>query len=403
MYFMFGKTLLQRLHASYCTITHAQMLQSVMVAFLLLVVSFMAAGYAHAQSEPELSFARAKVTKVLETKTIGYDPLQYIQRVMIERHDTGDSAELILGSEFQPITEAQLLDINTQIIVAEQTLLDGSREVVFYDLYRTPTVVWLLALFFVIVVIVGRWQGFSSFVGMGVSLGVLLLFVVPQILAGQNPVVISIAAAIVIGSVTLYIAHGWNIKSHIALGSLLLSLVAVASLSYASVQAAQLIGLGSEEAAFLQYGSTNVINLQGLLLGGIILGALGVLDDVTVSQVSVVFQLKLANKKSDWAELYRRGLAVGKDHVASLVNTLVLAYAGANLPLFLLFVLNDAVPYWVVLNSEVLVEEIIRTLTGSIGLVLAVPITTAAAAYFVQKISHKQLEHAAHEGHAHAH
>ena len=121
-------------------------------------------------------------------------------------------------------------------------------------------------------------------------------------------------------------------------------------------------------------------------MGGIILGALGVLDDITVSQVAVVFQLRAAKKDITFQELYKRGLTVGKDHVASLVNTLVLAYAGANLPLFLLFTLNQQTPDWVTLNSEVIVEEIIRTLTGSIGLVLAVPLATFLAAFVALRV-----------------
>jgi uncharacterized membrane protein len=152
-----------------------------------------------------------------------------------------------------------------------------------------------------------------------------------------------------------------------------------------AVKAAQLVGLGSEEAYFLQFTDTARINLQGLLLGGILLGALGVLDDITVSQVSIVYELFDAKKNISWLELYERGLAVGKDHVASLVNTLVLAYAGANLPLFLLLVLNTQTPTWVSLNSDILVEEIIRTIAGSIGLVLAVPLSTFLAAQIVTR------------------
>jgi uncharacterized membrane protein len=234
---------------------------------------------------------------------------------------------------------------------------------------------------------------------MAVSILILVKFIVPQIVAGANPLVVSIFGSLLIGGITLYIAHGWKIKTHIALASMVSALLIVAVLSYISVQSAQLVGLGSEEAYFLQFGNTATINLQGLLLGGIILGALGVLDDITVSQVSVIFQLRAAKKDISIQELYRRGLEVGKDHVASLVNTLVLAYAGANLPLFILFMLNEQTPQWVTLNSEIIVEEIIRTVTGSIGLVLAVPVTTLLAAYVALRSPIQKID----DFHGHSH
>lgn len=353
----------------------------------------------------ELAYSKATVSEVISTEEISQDPVLYIQVVRVQLTASNEPVTIVMGSEYQPVTRAQLLKPGMDIIVAQQQLADGSSEYVFFDVYRLPTVYWLLALFIAVVFIVGRWKGLSSFIGMVVSIAVLLQFVVPQILQGQNPVMISMIAAVVIGSVTLYISHGWNSMSHIALGSLLLALLAVASISTVAVKAAHLVGLGSEEAYFLQYGDTAKINLQGLLLGGIILGSLGVLDDVTVSQVSLVYQLRLLRKKTDWVELYKRGISVGKDHVASLVNTLVLAYAGANLPLFILFVLADNTPHWVTLNSEVIIEEVIRTLAGSVGLVLAVPITTAAAAWWAARTEHvvleKQFGHAT--GHDHTH
>jgi uncharacterized membrane protein len=232
---------------------------------------------------------------------------------------------------------------------------------------------------------VGGLRGAASFVGMMVSIGILLSYIVPQILSGSNPVVISLIGSLAIGALTIYIAHGVSKKSHVALASMTAILLLVAGLAYMAVKAAQLVGLGSEEARFLQFGDTANINLQGLLLGGILLGALGVLDDITVSQASIVFELKEAKKDISWHELYERSLNIGRDHVASLVNTLVLAYAGANLPLFLLFILNEQSPDWVTLNSDILVEEIVRTLAGSIGLVLAVPLSTFIASTVATK------------------
>lgn len=339
------------------------------------------------------------VLEILEQRVVDAERKLYVQHVQVKRNYDGQVSEITVGSEFQPLNEAQLLTIGRQVVLSEQQITAETRETVLADVYRLPTIGWLTALFAVIVIVVGRMRGLSALTGMAVSILILFKFIVPQILQGGNPLVISLFGSLLIGGVTLYIAHGWKIKSHIALASMISALVIVAILSYISVQSAQLVGLGSEEAYFLQFGNTATINLQGLLLGGIILGALGVLDDITVSQVSVIFQLRAAKKDISLSELYKRGLEVGKDHVASLVNTLVLAYAGANLPLFLLFMLNEQTPQWVTLNSEIIVEEVIRTITGSIGLVLAVPVATFLAAFVALRVPLKKID----DFHGHAH
>jgi uncharacterized membrane protein len=218
-------------------------------------------------------------------------------------------------------------------------------------------------------------------------------------LSGGNPVIISLLGAFAIGAITVYLSHGVSLKSHIALVSIMGTLLAVAVLAHVVILATRLSGFGSEEAAFLLVGDTAQINLQGLLLGGIMLGALGVLDDIAISQVSTVFELRRANKKWDFSELYQAGMRVGRDHVASLVNTLVLAYAGANMPLFILFTISEHAPAWVHLNSELLAEEIVRTLVGSIGLVLAVPVATFLAAIWARQA--KALPTATDHSHAH--
>lgn len=341
---------------------------------------------------PQTSFAQevvppqyftGKVVEILELQQLDSENGFYVQRVSVQRNDTQELVEVTVGSEFQPLNEQQLMTKGKKVVLAEQVLSDGSLEVVIADVYRMDTVYWLLGLFVVVVVVVGGIKGAASFVGMIVSVLVLLSYIIPQILSGSNPVLISLVGSLVIAALTVYIAHGVSKKSHVALLSISAVLFLVAGLAFMAVKTAQLVGLGSEEAYFLQFSDTARINLQGLLLGGILLGALGVLDDITVSQASIVFELKEAKKDISWHELYDRALNIGRDHVASLVNTLVLAYAGANLPLFLLFVLNEQSPDWVTLNSDVLVEEIVRTLAGSIGLVLAVPLSTFIAATVV--------------------
>lgn len=327
------------------------------------------------------TYLRGTAVEEIERRVISEFDQLYTQRIRVQRADSGAIEEVSVGSEFQPLNKQQLIPVGQSLVLAEQQLVSGEKEVIVADIYRMPTVLTLFAIFLAVVLVIGRWQGFLSVLGMGLSVLILLQFVVPAILSGANPIMISLIGALVIGAVTIYLAHGFNMKSHVAFFSTVLVLGLVAVLSYAAVISAQLVGLGSEEAYFLQFGPNAVINLQGLLLGGIMLGALGVLDDVTVSQVSVVFQLRVLKENISKRELYHRSLAVGRDHVASLVNTLVLAYAGANMPLFLLFVLNEQTPDWVTLNSDIIVEEVVRTLAGSIGLVVAVPIVSAVAVW----------------------
>lgn len=326
----------------------------------------------------------ARVSEVAKESRIIFDgQVFYTQEVLVVDEKSGEQFAIKVGGEVQPLTEAERLEVGRELIISEQEVMVGETQAVIIDVYRLPFLAWLLVGFCALIIMVSGPRGILPIIGMALSLAILLWYVVPQILAGENPVMVSMIGATFIGAITVYLSHGFGTKSHLALASIFLTLLAVSLLSFWYVSLAQLVGLGAEEAYFLQFGPTATISLQGLLLGGIMLGALGVLDDVTVSQASTVFELKRANKKLDFSELYKRGMRVGRDHVASLVNTLVLAYAGANLPLFILFVMGDGTPAWVLLSSEIIAEEVVRTLIGSMGLVAAVPLTTALTAYWV--------------------
>lgn len=348
----------------------------------------------------EQEYTLGEVVDVLEETSLYGEGSFYSQQLKIQGSD-GSVYTIGHGDQYQPISEIQKKSVGDRVILTQQASESTEPQMVIADAYRLPTVAWLTVLFAVIVILVGRFKGLLSLLGMFLSFVILIGFVIPQILGGANPILISLFGSLLIGSVTVYVSHGYTSKSHIAIFSIMSSLLAVALISFIAVKSASLFGLGSEEAYFLQVGQTASLNLQGLLLGGIMLGALGVLDDVTVSQVSIVFQLRAAKRKIGFAELYRRSIEVGRDHVASLVNTLVLAYAGANMPLFLLFTLSDTVPTWVALNSELLVEEIIRTISGSIGLVLAVPLTTLLATWYALRLSDKEIEAMDHSSHIH--
>jgi len=258
----------------------------------------------------------------------------------------------------------------------------GETEYHILDKYRVPSLVWAGIIFLLLVFAFSGFRGLGSVAGLIVGLIILTTFVVPQILEGHSPLIISIVGAVVIAVLSLYLAHGFSRRTGVALIGTIATLLVATGLAVGFVELTGLAGLGSEEAYFLQIDPRVAINLKGLLLGGILIGALGVLDDITTAQVAVVSELKLANPALSKRELYARGISVGREHIASLVNTLALAYVGASFPLLLYFALDSPQPLWVTFNSEFIAEEIVRTLVGSSALVLAVPLTTFLAAWF---------------------
>ena len=345
-------------------------------------------------------YDRGVVLEVLEEVAFEYDgKTTYAQRLQVRNMRTQEVSELTVGSEFQPLLPEQRFSGGSGIILTSQSDYEGNEYVVLVDFFRLPILLFLGVIFLVVVGLVGGSRGMLSVGGMLATFFILGWYLLPALLSGANPVVVSTIAAVVAGAVTVYLSHGFHKKSHIAFGSIVLILVVVVLLARFAVVAARLFGLGDEQAYFLQFADYGSINLQGLFLAGIIIGALGVLDDIIVAQVSVVEQLLGANAKLSKQELYFRALEVGKDHVASLVNTLVLAYAGASLPLFLLVFADTGMPLWVKLNDQVIAEEIVRTLSGSIGLVLAVPLTTLLAAYALKPSDVQDNAH--HGGHRH--
>ena len=251
----------------------------------------------------------------------------------------------------------------------------------FVDFDRRLPLLALAVAFSLVVIALSRWRGLAALAGLAVSLAVLVKFVLPAILAGSDPLAVALVGGATIMFLALYLAHGVNAATTTAVFGTLASLMLTGILAVVFVNFSIFTGAGSEEAVFLQINQQQV-NLQGLLLASIVIGTLGVLDDVTVTQAAAVWELHHANPAYGIRNLYRSGIRIGRDHIASTVNTLVLAYAGASLPLLILFSISDRSLTQVV-NTETVAEEVVRTLVGSIGLVASVPITTALAAWVV--------------------
>lgn len=264
---------------------------------------------------------------------------------------------------------------------------------------RGPPLLLLTAAFVLLVILFGRLRGALSLVGLAASLAIVMLFIIPAILDKQPPLAVALAGSMAVMLVTITLAHGVGPKSIAAILGTSVSLILVGVLAVIFTSAANLTGFTSEEATLLS-ASDSGISISGLVIAGIIIGALGVLDDVTISQASTVIALRAANPKQSLGRLYRRAIEVGRDHVSATVNTLVLAYVGSSLPV-LLILGSGEVGLGQATNMEIVAKEIVATLVGSIGLIAAVPITTFLAAMMSSKMDRAELAAEAAHGHHH--
>lgn len=270
----------------------------------------------------------------------------------------------------------------------------------FSDFERGRPLLLLAAIFAFLVIVGGRLRGARALVGLVVSLAIVLVFIVPSIVEGNSALEVALIGSLAIMLATISLAHGLGMKTLAAALGTATSLFLTAALASAFTGLAHLTGASSEEAIFVRATSGAEISLQGLLLAGMVIGALGVLDDVTVTQASTVMAVKHANPDFGFKPLLQSGLSVGRDHVAATVNTLVLAYVGASLPVLLIFSIGDT-PFVDAVNLEAVAAQIVAMLVGSIGLIAAVPVTTALAAALATQISRERLTREQHLGHVH--
>ncbi len=336
---------------------------------------------------PPAELADASVASVERRPCEGTDAGQNVvcQEVSAKLTSGGKAGETV-RLEVSEGPGAPRLDQGDRIVVGVVPGVRGGPEAgtyYFSDFQRRTPLVVLGVCFALAVVALARWRGLMALAGLAVSLAVLVKFMLPAILEGRSPVAVSVVGAAAIMFVALYLAHGFNAQTTTAVLGTLGSLLLVGVLAWIFVEASHFSGLASEEAGFLQ-AAAGKVSLQGLLLGGIVIGSLGVLDDVTVTQASAVWELHQANPAYGFARLFPAGLRIGRDHIASTVNTLVLAYAGASLPLLVLFTLSNR-DLGGVLTGELVATEVVRTLVGSLGLVAAVPLTTALAAFAAER------------------
>ncbi len=340
-------------------------------------------------SIPSQQYYLGKVEKIIssgQTEIMGYKALYQTLIVKVTSGpDTGKSITIDYGKTTQ-ITKGQEVSAGEDVVLTKIKDTQGKTSYSIYDAYRITPLIILAVVFVVLILVVAGLKGLGSLFGMLFSLTVIMLFIVPNILSGSDPLTVTVIGSVVIIIVSTFLAHGISKKTTIALFSTLTALMLAAAFSILAISFAKLTGLGNEDFATLQTGTTSFINIKGLFLSGIIIGTLGALNDITTTQAATIFELKDANDKLRFTQLAEKGLIVGKEHIASLVNTLVLAYAGSSLAIFIFLALNPAhLPYWVILNNEIIADEIIRIIAGSVGLILSVPIVTIIASLAVSK------------------
>ncbi|MBW2471480.1 MAG: YibE/F family protein [Deltaproteobacteria bacterium] len=297
---------------------------------------------------------------------------------------SGDPSVLgeVFDQEFPDQPGQPEFDVGDQVFLAVIEFGDDQTSFQYADRDRRGLLAGLALIFAAAVVGLGRLRGLAALAGLVISIALLFAFILPAIIVGRDAVAVALVGGGAIAMVSLYLAHGYTPLTHVAALGAFGALVLTTGLSWVVVGLARLTGLVTEEAFYLL--EIPGFDLNGLLLAGIVLGAIGALDDVTVTQASAVWEVHKANPSLPPDELYGAGLRVGRDHIVSTVNTLLLAYAGASLPLLILFTLSSQ-PLGVVASSEVVALEIVRTLVGSIGLVAAVPMTTWLSSRVVGK------------------
>jgi uncharacterized membrane protein len=268
--------------------------------------------------------------------------------------------------------------IGDRLALAPAEGAGGEDPYIIVDFQRLPTLWLLFGLFVAAVIAVGRWQGVRSLLGLALSLAIVIRFVVPAILEGTSPSLVALVGSLAIMIVTLYLAHGVSEMTTAAVVGTAVTLLLTIGLGVLFIEYGRISGYASDQAALARL-AVEGLDLQGLVLAGLIIAALGVLDDVTVSQASTVFALHETDRRLGWSALFGRAMKVGRDHIASVVNTLFLAYTGASLALLVLFS-TSGVPAAELINSELFAQEIVSIVVGSLGLIAAVPLTTALAA-----------------------
>ena len=341
-----------------------------------------------AQETPQDKFFKARVMEVLSQQETSLPDGTVVQQQQLKL--SGLEGEMA-GQEFVfdgigkfDAIKKNLYQVGDKVLAVASYDDVGSVNYYITDYVRGQSLLWLAVVFVLAIVIIGGFKGFRSLLSLAITFLILIKYTVPQIVGGANPLSVTLLSSFVILFIIIYLTEGFKGRSHVAFISVSLSLIITVFLSWLFVGLTKLSGLASEEISFLVNIGGEMINFKGLLLAGIIIGALGVLDDVVISQVATVEQIFKTDKALSAFRLFKKAYRVGVSHISSMTNTLFLAYVGVSLPLLVLLVSGQSAfnSYGQFVNNEAIATEIVRTLAGSIGIILAVPIATALAVWW---------------------
>ena len=361
-------------------------MQNVRLTIISILLGFVASlGIVYAQESPTVraDFEQTYLAKVIalndsvlkDVPNTGTSALYQEVTVKILKGDKIGEEVTITDSSFP-------LQVADKIYIRYLRTADGAEYYSVQEPYRLPQLGLLFALFIGAVLLFGGKQGFLSLLALFVSFGVIFKMLFPSMLVGGNIVVIATVGALLSLFVVMYLTHGLRRLTTSAFLGCTASVIATLFLAKYAVTITSLTGFSTEESVYLNIATKGNLDFVALLIGGMIIGIIGVLDDVSITQASVVNELIKANKQLSKLQLYAKALKVGKDHMGAVINTLVLAYTGASLPLVLLLYTVDT-PILELINREVIATELIRSIIGSFGLLLAVPLTTLIAVFLM--------------------
>lgn len=365
-------------------------MKKIISVILFLLLLFPVIGQAQEDSDLSPIVFTARVLEVLEEKIITRDDgSQFVQQNLKLIGLNGqfqDQHFNYLGVGDLEVIGGNVYQKGDKVKVMYQEDLQGQGVFYVTDFVRQSYLIWLTVFLLLVVVVVASWKGLKALFSLALTFVIILWFIIPLILRGYNPLFITILGSLFILMIIVYLTEGFNRKSTVSVLSIGLSLLITGVLAIVFTSLARLTGSAQEEVMYLIGAGKGVINFQGLLLAGIIIGTLGALDDGAISQVAAVDELKKANPNLHGWELYRRAMKIGTSHIGSMINTLFLAYAGASMPLLLIFSLRQEPfnGFDLIINNETIATEIVRAFVGSIGLALAIPIATILAVYLLK-------------------
>ncbi len=359
------------------------------IIIILSVVLFSALAISSVSAQiinSDMEQLEAEIIKISEKSVEGIDGSSITRMEFVIRILSGENEgeEVSTTSVNVDAATGNIFEVGDKVIVNLRQLSNGEAVYEIVDFKRETPILILFVIFVLLTIFIARKQGLFALLSLGISFIILFEYILPQLLEGKNAILITISAAAIIIPINFFLSHGVNKKTTIAILGTLITLVLIGLMTEIFVDMAKLSGFTSDEAIFLRQQTNGVVNIQGVLLASIILAYIGVLDDITISQSAIAFELNNTSKKLNFWQLYSKTMNIGRDHIASLVNTLILVYTGTALPLLLLFV-NTQTSFGDVVNREFMAEEIVRTLLASIGLILAVPITTLIACLYLKK------------------